>query len=91
MTSMAGQWVIVTYDGANMQMQSQTANAPQGAVSSVFGRTGSVVPQSGDYSTAQVTESGNLYFTSARARGALAGAGLSRSTPRRGRWIVQVA
>ena len=34
----AGQWVIVTYDGTNMQMQSQTANAPQGTVASVFGR-----------------------------------------------------
>ena len=71
----AGQWVIVTYDGTNMQMQSQTANAPQGAVSSVFGRSGPVVAQSGDYTTAQVTESGNLYFTSARARGALSGSG----------------
>lgn len=37
------------------------------AVSSVFGRTGAVTAQSGDYTTAQVTESGNLYFTNARA------------------------
>lgn len=36
-------------------------------VSSVFGRTGVVVATSGDYTTAQVTESGNLYFTNARA------------------------
>ncbi len=36
-------------------------------VSSVFGRTGAVIAQSGDYTTAQVTESGNLYFTGARA------------------------
>lgn len=36
-------------------------------VSSVFGRTGAVVATSGDYTTAQVTESGNLYFTNARA------------------------
>jgi hypothetical protein len=35
-------------------------------VSSVFGRTGAVVAANGDYTTAQVTESGNLYFTSAR-------------------------
>jgi len=37
------------------------------AVTSVFGRTGAVVAASGDYTTAQVTESGNLYFTNARA------------------------
>ena len=37
-------------------------------VSSVFGRTGGVTAQSGDYNTSQVTESGNLYFTNARAR-----------------------
>lgn len=40
-------------------------------VSSVFGRTGAVTAQSGDYTTAQVTESGNLYYTDARARLAL--------------------
>lgn len=40
-------------------------------VSSVFGRTGAVVAQSGDYTTAQVTESGNLYFTNARARASI--------------------
>jgi hypothetical protein len=37
------------------------------AVTSVFGRTGAVVAASGDYNTSQVTESGNLYFTNARA------------------------
>jgi hypothetical protein len=40
-------------------------------VSSVFGRTGAVTAQSGDYTTAQVSESGNLYFTDARARAAI--------------------
>jgi hypothetical protein len=40
-------------------------------VSSVFGRTGAVVASSGDYTTAQVTESGNLYYTDARARAAI--------------------
>ena len=39
------------------------------AVTSVFGRTGAVVATSGDYTTAQVTESGNLYFTNARGIG----------------------
>jgi len=41
------------------------------AVTSVFGRTGAVVATSGDYSTNQVTENTNLYFTDARARAAL--------------------
>jgi hypothetical protein len=40
-------------------------------VSSVFGRTGSVTAQSGDYSTTLVTEGTNLYYTDARARGAI--------------------
>ena len=58
-------------------------------VSSVFGRTGAVVATSGDYTTAQVTEATNLYFTNARAQAAMSGlyevplafgAGLNRST-----------
>lgn len=36
-------------------------------VISVFGRTGAVVATSGDYTSNLVTESGNLYFTNARA------------------------
>ena len=40
-------------------------------VTSVFGRTGAVVATSGDYTTAQVTESGNLYYTDTRSRLAL--------------------
>jgi hypothetical protein len=40
-------------------------------VSSVFGRTGAVVATSGDYTTTQVTEGTNLYFTDARARAAI--------------------
>jgi len=38
-----------------------------GAVTSVFGRTGVVTAQSGDYDTSQVTENTNLYFTNSRA------------------------
>lgn len=41
------------------------------AVTSVFGRTGAVVAASGDYTTTQVTEGTNLYFTDARARAAI--------------------
>lgn len=36
------------------------------AVTSVFGRTGAVVAQAGDYTTDQVTEAANLYYTDAR-------------------------
>lgn len=43
------------------------------AVSSVFGRTGAVTAQSGDYNTLQVTENTNLYFTNQRARYAISG------------------
>jgi hypothetical protein len=52
-------------------------------VTSVFGRTGAVVATSGDYTTAQVTEVTNLYFTDARARLALsfaAGSGAYNNT-----------
>lgn len=40
-------------------------------ITSVFGRTGAVVAQSGDYTTTLVTEGDNLYFTTARAREAI--------------------
>jgi hypothetical protein len=70
-----GQWVMLTYDGATMQMQSQTSTVPVAGVSSMFGRTGAVTAQAGDYTTAQTTESGNLYFTNARARAALGTSG----------------
>lgn len=42
-----------------------------GLITSVFGRTGAVVAQSGDYTTSLVTEGTNLYYTDARARAAL--------------------
>lgn len=44
-----------------------------GAVLSVFGRTGAVTAQSGDYTTSLVTEGSNLYYTLARWATALAG------------------
>ena len=37
-------------------------------VTSVFGRTGDVIAQSGDYTTTLVTEGTNLYFTQTRSR-----------------------
>ena len=41
------------------------------AVTSVFGRTGAVVATNGDYTTSQVTEGTNLYYTDARSRAAI--------------------
>jgi hypothetical protein len=52
-------------------------------VSSVFGRTGAVVSATGDYTTSQVTEGSNLYYTDVRARASLsfaAGSGAYNST-----------
>jgi hypothetical protein len=43
------------------------------AVTSVFGRTGAVTAQSGDYTSLQVTENTNLYYTDQRARFAISG------------------
>jgi len=40
-------------------------------VSTVFGRSGAVSAQSGDYNTSQVTENTNLYFTDERAQDAV--------------------
>ncbi len=54
----------VTVTGAGTALSPLVAHS---AVTSVFDRTGAVTAQSGDYNTAQVTESGNLYFTNARA------------------------
>jgi hypothetical protein len=45
-------------------------NNSSNLVTSVFGRIGDVVAQTGDYTTSQVTEGTNLYFTDARSRNA---------------------
>lgn len=45
--------------------------SPNYPVTSIFGRTGSVVSATGDYTTAQVTEATNLYYTDARSRAAI--------------------
>jgi hypothetical protein len=47
--------------------------ADNNSVTSVFGRTGVVTAQSGDYTSLQVTENTNLYFTNQRARFAVSG------------------
>lgn len=66
------------FTGATVTVKGHTATIAitggggGGAVDSVFGRTGDVVAQSGDYTTALVTEdSGFLYFTNTRARAAI--------------------
>jgi hypothetical protein len=46
-------------------------NNSSNLVTSVFGRIGDVVAQSGDYTTTQVTEGTNLYFTDARSRNSI--------------------
>jgi hypothetical protein len=43
------------------------------SVTSVFGRTGTITAESGDYTTLKVTENTNLYFTNQRARYAVSG------------------
>jgi hypothetical protein len=54
----------VTINAGVIACPSCLTSAP---VTSVFGRAGAVVAASGDYTTSLVTESGNLYFTNARA------------------------
>jgi hypothetical protein len=56
---------LTQQDGGTITASWTDANTD--AVTSVFGRTGAVVAANGDYTTAQVTESVNLYFTNARA------------------------
>jgi len=61
----------------NVTEQVIVIEAPSGgyplpaSISSVFGRTGTIVATIGDYDTSKVTENTNLYFTNARARSAI--------------------
>lgn len=50
-------------------------------VTSVFGRTGAVIAQSGDYSTTLVTEGTNLYYLDSRARAAISLTTIGTSGP----------
>lgn len=63
-TFQPGDWVI-----SNGSAWGKVDN--NNAVTSVFGRVGAVTAQAGDYNTSLVTEGSNLYFTNARARGAI--------------------
>jgi hypothetical protein len=62
-----GSRMVVADAAGNLSTQA----IPTSAVSSVFGRTGAVVAANGDYTTSQVTEGTNLYYTDARARAAI--------------------
>lgn len=74
--SLAGTGSRMVVADANGVMSTQAI--PTSAVSSVFGRTGAVVAANGDYTTSQVTEGTNLYYTDARSRAAIsAGTGIS--------------
>jgi len=66
-----GQLLVGNSSGGYSLIATSSLGFQSGGVSSIFGRTGAVTAQSGDYNTSQVTESGNLYYTDARARGAL--------------------
>jgi hypothetical protein len=60
---------LTQQDGGTIQATwSDIDTAP---VTSVFGRTGAVIAQSGDYTTTLVAEGTNLYFTDSRARQAI--------------------
>lgn len=74
----AGVMTVADLSGTGSRMVVADANGvlstqaiPTSAVSSVFGRTGAVVAANGDYTTSQVTEGSNLYYTDARSRAAI--------------------
>jgi hypothetical protein len=76
---------IVDVNATTEQINIEVAGAYPlpSTVSSVFGRTGSIVATIGDYTTTQVTEGTNLYYTDTRARASnsfVAGSGAYNST-----------
>ena len=63
----------ITINGTALDLSADRSFTIAGGVTSFNTRTGAITPTSGDYTTALVTESGNLYYTDARARLALSG------------------
>ena len=61
LTLTAGTNITLTQTGTTLTIDADTA-----PVTSVFGRTGTIDPLTGDYTTDQVTEGSNLYFTNGR-------------------------
>jgi hypothetical protein len=66
--------VITALTGQNITLFNNNAgyiSSTTAPVTSVFGRTGAITAQSGDYTTSQVAEGTNLYFTNARVNSEL--------------------
>jgi hypothetical protein len=61
----------ITINGTTLDLSADRSFTIAGGVTSFNTRTGAITPASGDYTTAQVTESGNLYYTDARGRAAI--------------------
>ena len=73
----------ITINGTALDLSADRSFTIAAGVTSFNTRTGAITPASGDYTTALVTESGNLYYTDARVRLALsfvAGSGGYNST-----------
>ena len=68
-TSTAPSYGSLLVGGKNGEYEyvSTSSLAAESGVASVFGRTGIITAQSGDYTTSQVPEGTNLYYTSARS------------------------
>ena len=58
----------ITINGTAYDLSADRSWTIASGVTSFNTRTGAITPVSGDYTTALVTESGNLYYTNARAR-----------------------
>lgn len=55
---------VLIYDSASGNWENGAV--PSAPISSVFGRTGAITAQTGDYTTSQVNEGTNLYYTTTR-------------------------
>lgn len=66
-----GQLLIGGKNGEYEYVATSTLGGAAAAVSSVFGRTGAVTAQSGDYTTSLISEGSNLYWTQTRFDNAL--------------------
>lgn len=65
--------VYTTPNGTLLNNISSSYSSVPPLVTTVFGRNGAVIGQSGDYTTTLVAEGTNLYFTDTRAQNALSG------------------
>ncbi len=58
---------LLAVNGAGTGLEYVNPATFSNVITSVFGRTGAITAANGDYTTSQVTEGTNLYYTSARA------------------------